>query len=303
MNNWQHIGLIVKPLNDNEGSCKEISNAMEQTIPNFHKLYINLRGCEINREKLCESLTTKLLKQSGKKLMGIIGHGMYHHLTYGLCKYADSISKKYSYIHLDHHPDSFITPEERALRLLNCNNFVPPILEDTNAQNVLYLGSEKIEEEFYGGIRTAKYEKSGSMRENVSGFFKVEKLERLIDSLEDDVYISMDLDVMNPQEIVTDYNRGYLTKKGLFDVLAMIKRTKRIIGADIVGYSNSLEDVKNVLKKDSCPGVPMIVLFNLAINSLIPTGTEEIPLKEEDIQKLKEKSFQLYRDIAKFTTK
>lgn len=315
MEDWQHLGLIVRQNRNYDNSSREISSVMSKNLPDFKtqeiKLKVNGKGhTQINKEKLERLLIQELIKNEDKKLLTVIGHGVYHHLVYTLCRYADKISKKYSYIHIDRHCDSWRTPEEALLGELNCANFVPFILEDTNAQNVLYLGSNIIEEDletFDNDLLLLKYEKSKFVKENVSGFFKEEKLERLIDSLEDDVYISMDLDVMDSSEVVTGFERGRLTKIGLFDALSMIKRKKRIIGADIVGYSSSFDDIRKSFENDPYAGISELWLtFNGVLKPSPELKRKEEVLTsvyEKEIRKLKEKSFRLYQDIALFITK
>src|SRR3989338_6215552 len=251
MENWQHLGLEVMQNKIYDASSREISKAMEQTLPDFKTETINFR----KKGKGSSDINKKLLDE----ILTITGHGTFHHLAYALCQYADKISKRYSYVHIDKPCDSWRTPEEARLGKLNCANFVPFIMEDTNAQNVLYLGSHIIEEDpeiFEDNLLMQKYEKSISLKENVSGFFREEKLARSIDALEEDVYISIDLDVMEEYEVITGYDRGRLTRDGLFDALSRIKNKRRIIGADIVGYSPFFEDMRKSFEKDPLAKAP-----------------------------------------------
>ena len=313
MENWQHLGLEVMQNKIYDASSREISKAMEQTLPDFKTETINFRKkgkgySEINKKLLEEILTKELTKNYDKKLLTITGHGTFHHLAYALCQYADKISK--SYVHIDKHCDSWRTPEEARLGKLNCANFVPFIMEDTNAQNVLYLGSHIIEEDpeiFEDNLLMQKYEKSISLKENVSGFFREEKLARSIDALEEDVYISIDLDVMEEYEVITGYDRGRLTRDGLFDALSRIKNKRRIIGADIVGYSPFFEDMRKSFEKDplaKAPGLKFATNEMLNSNYKLKAKQDAIMYAYfEQIQDLKKRSFKLYQDIAEFITK
>lgn len=156
----------------------------------------------------------------GKKTLAIYGAGRFHHYTYGLCKAADRLSDSYSYIHFDHHDD--YGDDDQIY--LNCGSFVAAIVQDTHAAQAIFIGTSIPWERSIYCIDRSGREKTAS------------DLEAILKKGPDDVYLSFDLDVMDPDEIPTDYTMGDMEADELLHLIGMIKGKKRIISADILGY-------------------------------------------------------------------
>lgn len=243
---WKRIGIALD-LNE-DTSCWRMALSMKKRFDNFEIMWLkNIKKEDLYKNNLLKS--TQIINPEESRIMATIGHGSYHHLSYGLCKLADSLSKGYLYIHIDHHIDSW-RPEHLLLNegIINCRNFVPYILEDTNAVTALFLGDNfNLLKPDWGydkarkllGKKECKY-----MKEMASGKFEINDLERLLDSVNvEDVYVTFDLDVMHAKEVITGYDRGVLSKSGLFEAIEAIKKHKKIIGADIAGYSTGRDDI------------------------------------------------------------
>lgn len=68
----------------------------------------------------------------------------------------------------------------------------------------------------------------------------MESLQEKLEAMRaDNVYVSIDLDVMHRDEVKTAFERGSLRLEELENILRQIKKQKRIISADIVGYTES----------------------------------------------------------------
>lgn len=160
---------------------------------------------------------------SDKKALTIYGSGSYHHCTYGLCCLAKKNFNDFSYVHIDHHGDC------GPGYSLNCGNFVKQILEDKIAADYLFIG---------GADRHA----SAFASEWIIGKVGVSVLEEFINrSKSNNIYLSIDLDVMSYSEVSTSvlYDRGIMSKEILLDTIRFIKSRKNIISADILGYTFS----------------------------------------------------------------
>lgn len=202
------------------------------------------KGIYENQEEI-EQLMDSLLDDDLSRKLVMYGNGFYHHYTYGLCKHADRFSDDYAYIHFDHHPDYRYSFEKNRL---GCGSFVERIVStgDTNASTALFIGSEATKlVEVLGiplPIPIAAY--NHIMEEDIlmNGMKPVKKN---LSKLPHDVYLSFDLDVMDETEIRTDYSRGSLKAGTLLGIIETIKQSKRIIGADILGFADTTLDIKS----------------------------------------------------------
>lgn len=171
-----------------------------------------------------------------KRAMVVYGCGSFHHYTYGLCKFADRFSEEYGYIHLDHHSDDSGWDGSNGL---HCGSFTGQIARYCHTHdgkkklsNLLFIGSTLyIGSIPYGGGVHAFSE--GRLRTKKG----IKDLESALSDMPEDIYITMDLDVMARKEIVTAYDQGSMHKEQLLDLLRMFKESKRIIGADALGFT------------------------------------------------------------------
>ncbi len=164
------------------------------------------------------------LAQTDKRTLAIYGNGGYHHYTYGLCKAADKLSKEYCYIHFDHHSDYAVSYSEGRI---TCGSFVGEILQDTHAQSAFFVGSLP-----WGSANTHTNFITKSRKGS-----EIDSLDNILKKTPDDVYMSFDLDVMDESEILTDFSRGTMKADKLLQMISAIKRKKRVISADILGYA------------------------------------------------------------------
>jgi len=170
-----------------------------------------------------------------KKILTIYGDGEFHQYTYGLCKkIADKRSKKYTYVHIDAHDDYGSS--------MCCGAFVKAIEDETNCKNVRMIGPEysypsKKVKSLFGGILNDSefYRRAINDPERIKPH-----LEKLIKETEKEIYVSIDLDVLK-EGITTSWESscGDLSLYGLLETISLLKKEKNIIGADILGYSNS----------------------------------------------------------------
>ena len=209
----------------------ELDKPAEEIGRYFEEQGIKIRRVKNIRKPLAKKKTTickivnKALGNNQKRKLVVYGSGSYHHFTYGLCRHADKISDNYGYIHFDHHDDSY-EPADRST--ICCAGFVRSIIDDTNASRVLYIGA------YQPGFRLpiAQELLPSQLREECSKEFKESLAE-----LPKEVYLSFDLDVMDTSVIWADYCQGMLKTKKLMRLISMIKKTKHIIGADVLGYA------------------------------------------------------------------
>lgn len=245
MEEWKYVGLVAETIDGVDKSCSVVAKRMSKDIPNFNSAHIQNSH---DTSLLLKDMRSALSHFKGGRILATNGHGRFHHFTYGLCRIADYISNRYCYVHIDHHWDSARYRENNNTNEIGCGSFVPYIMDNTHAESVVFLGVDVKNRSMsllYDNQAREINNSCDSIAEMVDGEFDFEDLERLVSSIkQDDVYVTIDLDVMNFKEVITGYDRGNLSRVGLFEALKLIREYKRIIGADITGYSSDNEDLE-----------------------------------------------------------
>lgn len=221
--------------------------------------YFQSRGYDIERVKPIEGRESLLLNfylpaksiedmiadsvDSKEKVLALSSHGNYHHLTYGLCKRTDRLSKRYGYIHIDHHNDLFGDGSDLDTEDIHCGKFVRKLCHDANVgktglrRDLLFIGTKVMLPYYMLTQYAGEFLFTGFMGGIVSDLFC--SLERNLERLPDDVYLTVDLDVLAPNEVRTAFDRGNMKAEKLYTIVEQIKQRKNIISADIVGYTTS----------------------------------------------------------------
>ncbi len=181
------------------------------------------------------------LPADNKKRIVVYGSGAYHHYTYGLYLNATRKLSKHGYIHFDHHADYrctfFAYPES-----LNCGAFVKEMLKDSGASGALFIGSIPPAEKRPGcplGFQhpSISEDQLRKRKRFLKSGAKYDLLDLYLSELPGNVYLSFDLDVLAPSEILTDYSRGTMKTEELIGIIEVIKTKKHIISADVLGFS------------------------------------------------------------------
>lgn len=216
----------------------EHDDASEEIGDFFEKIWAE----GVTRKQLTEKMISRkdfITKEIGDavgplegKILTLYGDGGYHHCTYGLCNtIAKKRSKNYIYIHIDNHTDSHYNQNGS----LDCASFVKNILEEPEAKDVMFIGSD-----VDTGKNTSEKYTLLHQRDIVSEYPKKMLEENLKAKNLSDVYCSLDLDVLKRTEIRTDYNQGMLELKHLLQILDIIKQEKEVISADMLGYNKGV---------------------------------------------------------------
>jgi len=198
---WQIVSLEM------DKYSKELGGFFEKKWP-----------ASILRKKLAKTLHhTKVVKDTLRDLLGatsgnllvIYGSGYFHHYTYGLCGLAfeKNSCASFSYLHIDAHDDRHNSFSTNSPHGLNCSNFVRAINNEYTS-DCIWINQLS--------------DKKGSKE---------------VSWIQQDVYLSIDLDVTARKVVPTEYNRGELSFDKLAGFVQQIKRKKNLIGADIVGYA------------------------------------------------------------------
>lgn len=200
---------------------------------------------------------------SDSRVLALMSHGGQHHFTYGLCKLADKISKKYGYIHIDNHQDdgsqfyqsndgiylkhSINGGANADYSVLECGYFTNQICLFTNVNQINPRDRQRIiigNETCVGHNRDREYqrrflEKVGNPHVNLNK--SLAGLEKDLAELPDEVYVTIDLDVLKPDEVRTAFTRGVMSMAELIHIVNAICNSKTVIGASILGYTERNE--------------------------------------------------------------
>ena len=198
-------------------------------------------GVETERIELPDSIAEKTmipLKKmtrwgaksfTGKTPVVVNGSGNYHHLTYGICS---SIPEQFGYIHFDRHDDLGGATQGYVTMAA----FVTPMMFNTSAEDYMMVGS------YHDGSKSIGFRSIDDWERRLPG---------LLEQLPGDVYVSVDLDVLDPEKFYSGYDCGTMQPSQLMSALEMIGEKKVVVGGDICGYIGSssgrlLEDSKRI---------------------------------------------------------
>jgi hypothetical protein len=214
-------------------------------------------------------------------VLTLYGYGGSHHYTYGFCNHiAKPRAKEYLYVHIDHHSDAGPATTsrkfnksnrkwevEKGVYSLGCGSFVLN-LKKLGAKEFSFIGAT-------GKLTGPKFKNASHLPQDKLFSPKKKGLEKVIKkdlrSKEcKDVYISMDLDVLAPEEISTGFSRGKIKLWHLLTILDEIKQHKNIIGADILGYRDryvSTDPQKNK-QAETLEGISYLTYLCIVCNLL-----------------------------------
>ncbi|MGG1314652.1 MULTISPECIES: arginase family protein [Cohnella] len=157
----------------------------------------------------------------------VIGGGNYHYVSYLL---LSEMARPFTLVLFDYHTEMLEPPDES---LLSCGSWVlEAIRNNPFLAKVLLLG---VGEE---GLR----EIPASVGSKVAAYSvrSIEGLESDVRSIVSQiptelVYVSIDKDVLNRNEAVTDWDQGNVTLRQLLGILDGIASSRKIAGVDICG--------------------------------------------------------------------
>ena len=178
----------------------------------------------------CDDTAMRILKQriAPYSPAGIhfIDSGDYHYVSK---LWTDKISKPFSLIVFDHHPDMQPTLFDN---LMSCGCWVKEVLEtNPNIRKVCIIGaSEALLQRIKGQFPEQLVFYSEQELSHEEGWKRF-----AANHLNEPVYISVDKDVLNHESALTNWDQGSLTLKELEELLTLILRKQDVIGIDICG--------------------------------------------------------------------
>ncbi|NRD78186.1 arginase family protein [Bacillus sp. BRMEA1] len=171
-------------------------------------------------------LSSELGKRSQKGIT-FIGSGNYHYLTYLLLK---EIWEPFSMVLFDNHPDLELNPD-RGESVLSCGSWVSHALRDISLlKQVVIIGPTAELEHHVHHPRVILFPFNGRHQYSLKAILSVIHTQN--------VYISIDKDVLNTAEASTNWDQGVMSLADLTHYLEMILKYKKAQGIDICGEAS-----------------------------------------------------------------
>lgn len=192
--------------------------------------FVNLEGTNcLCSEESASVIREKTLPLPQMPFINWIDTGDYHHVT---AISTSSVDEDFAVVHLDHHPDMEESPYPGS-GILSCGGWLREAFTSNDRLcQVLAVGiNPDLELEFldlmFDGVFAITEEELNNPGELKEGL-------QMIDP-ELPVYLSIDLDVLSPDEFKTDWDQGRMTASQLEFIMKDISSRHRILGIDICG--------------------------------------------------------------------
>lgn len=207
------------------------------TVLNFDQTYtqqLHLFHCADERVELADITATNLFcarealaeirrRLSARIARGItyIGNGNYHYVTY---EFLREIDQPFSLVLFDNHTDA--KRSDNLLGLLTCGSWVAEAAASLpHLQQVVMVG-----------VHADPSLECPELRSKLILLPDLNDPRQLLSALSvDDVYISIDKDVLDRSEAVTNWDQGTMRLKQLIAALHSLVLSKNVIGIDVCG--------------------------------------------------------------------
>jgi arginase family enzyme len=190
--------------------------------------FTDLRGCHgYCAEDALRKIRHRLRSRKHRRVT-LIGRGNYHYVTWVL---LSEIRVPFSLVLFDHHTD--LAPGGGEA-LLSCGSWVSHALKTLPLlDRVVIVGAHSPG----GGLPAGIPDGVTVISEQEARRMSAADIVRAIRSSVPDqpLYISVDKDVLDPENAATDWDQGSMTLRQLLDAIRELKRIRPLAGADVCG--------------------------------------------------------------------
>lgn len=166
------------------------------------------------------------LKKRKSRGITFIGSGNYHYVTYLL---ISEVKEPFTLVLFDHHTDMMNSPCDS---IVTCGSWVLKSLENLQMlKKVVIIG---IEDKLQNSIPEQLNKTVAVFSEKKLGQANIKQYIKSAIST-NNVYFSIDKDVLQESEAVTNWDQGTMKLKELINIISYISVNKRICGTDICG--------------------------------------------------------------------
>jgi arginase family enzyme len=199
-----------------------------QSYPHESIDFLNLQHVNLYCEKDSLEEIERCLSERKQKGITFIGNGNYHYVTYLLLK---EIPTPFTLVLFDNHPDIDMS-EDTTEKIISCGSWVSFALEHIPMmKQVIIIGpsSAKVDSSRFSKVTIFPFDR----QQNYSSKLILSTIQT------DTVYISIDKDVLNQTDAVTNWDQGNMSILTLTQYLQDILKHKDIYGLDICGEAPS----------------------------------------------------------------
>lgn len=196
----------------------------------------------------CENQTLNALEKQlwkrGQKGVTLIGSGNYHYVSYILLK---EITKPFTLVLFDNHTDLALKDQEN--KLLSCGSWVSFALKEIQyLQQVVIIGPTSLTSHQLHEPRITIFPFNGKHHYSMKSILSSIRTQN--------IYISIDKDVLSTSEAETNWDQGVMRLNTLTHFLKFLLDEKEVEGVDICGepkvspVSVFLPNYQKVIKKN-----------------------------------------------------
>ncbi|UQD50966.1 arginase family protein [Bacillus methanolicus] len=199
-----------------------------RSIPHESIDFLNLQHVHLFCEKDSLKEIERRLSERKQKGITFIGNGNYHYVTYLLLK---EIHTPFTLVLFDNHPDIDMS-EGTTEKIISCGSWVSFALEHIPMMKQVIIV----------GPSSAKIASSESLKVTIFPFDRQQNYSSklILSTIQTDtVYISIDKDVLNKSDAVTNWDQGFMNIHTLIQYVQDILKNKDIYGVDICGEAPS----------------------------------------------------------------
>lgn len=154
-----------------------------------------------------------------------LGNGNFHYLTFPL---TQQYTHPFTLIVFDHHNDAGSFP---FAKITTCGSWINDAIEQNPViKEVIVIGSTQQNEKELVETNLSKirflYEKEMTKE-------RIEELAKTIQT--EDIYLSIDRDILTEKQVQTNWDQGTITVDQLLQAICLVAKNHQVIGSDVCG--------------------------------------------------------------------
>lgn len=227
----------------------------EKFYQNENYLWIDCKKIK-GKDCYCDDDAITKIKTKIKNIpyntLHFIDSGNFHYMTKF---WTDKIKSPFYLVVFDYHSDM-----QKPIfgNILSCGSWISRVIEENDfLEKVILIGVDKMQQPHINKIFKDKV-----ICINDEDIHKSNLIKKISNKLRDsDMYISIDKDVLSEKYIKTNWNQGSMNKKELKVFLQNIVAKKHILGVDICGETQNVEERTFDIKENSVFNKKIISFF------------------------------------------
>lgn len=212
-------GICILHFDEQYSTQRDLLQAPHEDLDFRNINHVNLYCEETSLRQIAKGL-----EKRSQKGITFIGSGNYHYVSFLLLK---ELIKPFTLVLFDNHPD-LGTKQHQDEALLSCGSWVSYALKELPLlQQVVIIGPTNTMKHNPTDPRVVIFRFDDRHQYSIKSILSTIHTQN--------VYISIDKDVLNPTEVTTNWDQGRMSLKTLTHYLQPIFKQKQVEGIDICG--------------------------------------------------------------------